>query len=325
MFRAVVFAYSEVGFRCLRALLDHDVDVPLVLTHEDAAGEHTWFGSVAKLAAERRVEVVTPRDPNEGDWPERIAALAPHYLLSFYYRSMLGDAVRASARWGALNMHGSLLPKYRGRAPVNWAILNGETDTGATLHHMVQKADAGPVVDQETVPIGMDDTALVVSRAVAGAAERLLIRCLPQLAAGPPAGKPMDLTQGSYFGSRKPEDGRIDWSQPAARVHALIRAVAPPFPGAFTDVDSHRLLFAASHWTGAATAHPRAAPCLYCDSDDRFHLDCADGLRLSIPSLAIDGHPAGAEDFRRLFGERPLRLMEHSIETPGAAREKARR
>lgn len=305
MFRAVVFAYSEVGYRCLQTLLDAGVDVPLVFTHRDTPSERTWFQSVARLAAERRVEAVTPDDPSQADWIARVAALAPEYLLSFYYRRMLEPRLIGCARWAALNMHGSLLPKFRGRAPINWAILGGETETGATLHYMVAKPDAGAVVAQERVPIGIDDTALTVSLAVADAAARLLARTLPLLASGPPAGRPMDLAQGSYFGGRTPEDGRIDWALPAARVHDLIRAVAPPFPGAFTDLGGRRIVFAGSRWTGEPARHPEEAPCLYAEGS-RLFLDCADRVRLAVTGLLLDGEPAGAQELRRLAT--PVRL-----------------
>ena len=105
---------------------------------------------------------------------------APDFLFSFYYRRMLPPALLALARRGAYNMHGSLLPKYRGRVPVNWAILLGETETGATLHEMVEKPDAGRIVDQKAVPIGPDDQALEVFRKVTGAAEAVLRRSLPR-------------------------------------------------------------------------------------------------------------------------------------------------
>jgi methionyl-tRNA formyltransferase len=234
-----------------------------------------------------------------------VADLAPDYIFSFYYRALLSDALLACARWGALNMHGSLLPKYRGRACVNWAILHGETETGATLHYMVAKPDAGAMVAQEPVPIGIDDTALIVSEAIAAAAARLLVRTLPALASGPPPARPMNLSKGSYFGARTPDDGRIDPSWPAAQIHALIRAVAPPFPGAFIDLASERLLFAGSHWCGERSAHPRLAPCLYVE-DGRIYLDCSDGLRLQITALTLNAAPLDAQAFRRLYGDTAL-------------------
>ena len=307
MFRAVVFAYSEVGFRCLKTLIDHGVDVPLVLTHQDAATERHWFGSVAQLARDHDIEVAAPQNCNTEEWIGRVTRLAPHYVLAFYYRALLDERMLAAARWGALNMHGSLLPKYRGRAPVNWAILNGESETGATLHYMVRKPDAGAIVGQERVPIAIEDTALTVSLAVAEAAARLLARTLPLMAQGPPPAHPMDLAEGSYFGGRSPEDGRISWDWPAARVHALIRAVAPPFPGAFAHVGSQRLEFGASHWTGETAAHPGIGPCLYAQGG-RLLLDCSDGLRLAIPALGIDGEPCDAAAFTRRYGAAPLSL-----------------
>jgi methionyl-tRNA formyltransferase len=307
VFRAVVFAYSEVGFRCLKTLIEHGVDIPLVLTHEDAPTERHWFGSVAQLARAHSIEVACPANSNTEEWIGRVTRLAPDYVLAFYYRALLDERMLAAARWGALNMHGSLLPKYRGRAPVNWAILNGESETGATLHYMVRKPDAGAIVAQERVPIGIEDTALTVSLAVAEAAARLLARTLPLMAEGPPTGRPMDLTQGSYYGGRSPEDGRISWEWPAARVHALIRAVAPPFPGAFAEVGAQRFEFAASHWTGEPVAHPANGPCLYTQGG-RLLLDCRDGLRLGIPTLAIDGEPCDAAAFARRYGPAPLDL-----------------
>jgi methionyl-tRNA formyltransferase len=229
--KAAVFAYHDVGVRCLRVLLDAGVRVPLVVTHRDDPGERVFFGSVAELARNRGIE--TLEDPQE-NLLERIETLAPDFIFSFYYRRMLPPQLLATARRGAFNMHGSLLPKYRGRAPVNWAVLKGETETGATLHEMVAKPDAGRIVDQEPVPIGSDETAAEVMAKVAAAAERVLKRSIGKLVAGTAQLKPQDLARGSYFGGRRPEDGRIDWSNSAREIHNLVRAVAPPYPGAFT-------------------------------------------------------------------------------------------
>ena len=231
--KAVVFAYHDVGVRCLRVLLEAGVRVPLVVTHRDDPRERVFFGSVAELARSKGIE--TLEDPENNLLERRIANLAPDFIFSFYYRRMLPPGLLATARRGAFNMHGSLLPKYRGRAPVNWAVLKGETETGATLHEMVAKPDAGRVVDQEAVPIGPDETAGEVMAKVAAAAERVLKRSIGQLVAGTAQLKPQDLARGSYFGGRRPEDGRIDWSSSAREIHNLVRAVAPPYPGAFTE------------------------------------------------------------------------------------------
>ncbi|HXL75359.1 MAG TPA: formyltransferase, partial [Burkholderiales bacterium] len=231
--QAVVFGYHDVGVRCLRVLLDAGVAVPLIVTHRDDPHERIWFESVARLARTHAIETLVSEDMNH--LRQRISEISPEFMFSFYYRRMLPPEVLALARKGAFNMHGSLLPKYRGRAPVNWAILKGESETGATLHEMVAKPDAGRIVDQERVPIGPDDTAAEVFAKVSDAAETVLKRSLPHLLAGTASLKKQDLSKGSYFGGRRPEDGRIDWSKSALEIHNLVRAVAPPYPGAFTD------------------------------------------------------------------------------------------
>ena len=237
---AVVFAYHDVGVRCLKALLSGGVEIPLVVTVADDPRENRWYASVAETAKDYGLEVIAPAAAATPDLEARLRALAPDFLFSFYYRSLLPERVLASARRGALNMHGSLLPKYRGRAPVNWAILKGESETGATLHYMVEKADAGDIVDQLAVPILADDDALEVFGKVTVAAETILARSLPALLAGSAPRRPQRVLPGQYFGRRTPEDGRIDWSRPAREIHDLVRAVAPPFPGAFAQVGTER-------------------------------------------------------------------------------------
>jgi len=231
--KAVVFGYHDVGVRCLGALLDAGVEVPLVITHRDDPHERIWFASVAELAQKRGI--ATLLDPTPEELNGRLRAIAPDFIFSFYYRRMLAPEVLASAKRGAYNMHGSLLPKYRGRAPVNWAVLMGETETCATLHEMVAKPDAGRIVDQQAVPIGPDDTAAEVFARVTQAAETVMRRSIGALLAGTAKLRPNDIANGSYYSGRRPEDGRIDWTKSAREIHNLVRAVAPPYPGAFCD------------------------------------------------------------------------------------------
>jgi methionyl-tRNA formyltransferase len=237
--KAAVFAYHDVGVRCLRVLLDAGVDVALVVTHRDDARENVFFGSVAELASRNALPLLL--DPAEEEIAARLAQIEPDFIFSFYYRRMLPLSILRLAKRGAFNMHGSLLPKYRGRAPVNWAVLKGETETGATLHEMVEKPDAGRIVDQESVPIGPDELAVEVFGKVTDAAETILRRCIGPLLSGTAQLKMQNLSSGSYFGGRKPEDGRIDWSRPAKEIHDLVRAVAPPYPGAFCEFEGRLL------------------------------------------------------------------------------------
>jgi methionyl-tRNA formyltransferase len=236
MTRIAVFAYSDTGHECLKFLLDSGENVVFVGTHADDPSETAWFGSVAELAKSRGIEPALIDDPEVTAAQGKLTAAAPELLFSFYFRHVLPPEVLKLPRLEAFNMHGSLLPKYRGRAPINWAVLNGETETGATLHVMTEKADAGDIVDQERVEIGPDDSALDVQHRVTAAAVRILERRIEELKAGTAARRPQDESQATRFGRRRPEDGHIDWSRSAKRVHDLVRAVTHPYPGAFTHV-----------------------------------------------------------------------------------------
>jgi methionyl-tRNA formyltransferase len=305
--RAVVFAYSEVGVRCVRELLAQGVEIPLLFTHADDPGENRWFGSVRELARAQGLRVETPDTPNTPGWISEGRAANPDFLFSFYYRHMLDKAWLEIPRLGALNMHGSLLPKYRGRAPVHWAILSGESATGASLHYMVEKPDAGALVDQQSVPILENDTALDVSRKVAEAAALVLRRSLPALLTGTARASPLDLTQGSYFGRRRPEDGRIDWGRGAREIHDLVRAVAPPFPGAFTEVNGCRLAVLETRMDAQAVRFAARAPCLYA-ADGAWYVDCIDGRRLRIVQLATNGVPVKPDVAPPALAQQPVAL-----------------
>ncbi len=237
----LVFAYHDVGYECLEALIQNDEYILAVITHKDKPEEEIWFRSVAKLAKKYDIPVHTPEAMNTPDWVERIRSWAPDLILSFYYRNMIHEEILKVPRFGAFNMHGSLLPKYRGRVPINWAILHGERTTGVTLHHMVKRADAGDIVDQEAVPIGPDDTAQEVFNKCVTAARLVLLRQIEALTTGTAPRRSQDDSQATYFGGRKPEDGQIDWTQRAEKIYNLIRAVTQPYPGAFTQVDGKKL------------------------------------------------------------------------------------
>lgn len=234
--RIVVFAYSDVGHACLQCLIRHQAPVVGVFTHEDNPNENRWFPSVAELAARHNIPVFKPENlKGEETFSFIRDTLQPSLILSFYYRQMIPTRILRLAPLGAYNMHGSYLPYYRGKAPVNWAVLRGESFTGATLHVMVKEPDAGDIVDQEKVPIGPRETAAQVMTKVRDAAVSILDRQIDNLLRGQVKLKPQDASQATYFGGRRPEDGRIDWTQSAGQIFNLIRAVTRPYPGAFSD------------------------------------------------------------------------------------------
>lgn len=280
--------------RCTRVLLDQGVNVKLVVTHADDPHEQRWYASMAEFAVESALPVIAP-PTLDYKLAFRLCALAPDFIFSFYYRQLLPDVCLEAAKRGALNMHGSLLPRFRGRAPVNWAVLRGATETGATLHYMVSRADAGDIVDQAAVPIRENDTAYEVFLRVADAAETVLRRSLPMLINGTAPRMPQDLSQGEYCGRRRPEDGRIDWTRSAREIHNLVRAVAPPFPGAFANFDGERWLVSRTQLL-PCTASSLPPLRLHAEGEACV-ITCADGERLAL----LEAHnPRGPVDLARL-------------------------
>jgi methionyl-tRNA formyltransferase len=304
--RAVVFAYHDVGVRCLKVLLSAGIEVPLVVTTQDDPNETQWFASAAVTAAEYGLPLITPSEVNTPELERTVAELRPDFVFSFYFRSMIGAPLLNTARLGALNIHGSFLPGYRGRAPVNWAILHGESQTGATLHYMTDRADAGDIVDQLAVPILQDDEARDVFNKVTFAAELILARSLPGLIKGTAPRVPQRLEAGKYFGRRRPEDGRIDWTRTAPEIHNLVRAVAPPFPGAFGNVDGERWMV---HKTRVEprTIEPSERARLF-GADGRCYVACREGGVLQILSAATASGPLDLPALSRELQQHPVSL-----------------
>ncbi|UTO03885.1 bifunctional UDP-4-amino-4-deoxy-L-arabinose formyltransferase/UDP-glucuronic acid oxidase ArnA [Serratia nematodiphila] len=240
--KAIVFAYHDIGCAGLKALTEAGYDVQAVFTHTDDPGENNFFSSVARLGAELDLPVYAPEDVNHPLWVDRIRALQPDVIFSFYYRHMLSDEILSLAPQGGFNLHGSLLPRYRGRAPVNWALVNGETETGATLHKMVKRPDAGDIVGQQKVTIADNDTALTLHKKVLEAAQIVLKEQLPKLKNGTATFTKQDESQASYFGRRTPADGEILWHKSAKEINNLVRAVTEPYPGAFSYLGQRKLI-----------------------------------------------------------------------------------
>ena len=240
--KAIVFAYHDIGCVGLKALEKAGFDIQAVFTHTDDPNENHFYSSVARLSADMELPVFAPENVNHPLWIERIREMKPDVIFSFYYRDMLSEELLSIAPKGAFNLHGSLLPKYRGRAPINWALLKGENETGVTLHKMVAKADAGDIIAQEKVVITETDTGLTLHAKVREAAEVLLDKTLPLIEAGTYKAVAQDESQATYFGRRTAEDGQIDWNRSAKEIDCLIRAVTEPYPGAFTYLGARKMV-----------------------------------------------------------------------------------
>jgi UDP-4-amino-4-deoxy-L-arabinose formyltransferase / UDP-glucuronic acid dehydrogenase (UDP-4-keto-hexauronic acid decarboxylating) len=239
----IVLAYHNIGCIGIESLLRNGFRITAVFTHKDDPQENIWFNSVAELAASKNIPVFAPDDINHPLWIQKIRNMDPDIMFSFYYRNMVKPAILDIPLYGCLNLHGSLLPKYRGRCPVNWVLVNGEQETGVTLHYMTPKPDDGDIVGQKKIAISDDDTAKTLHKKLAGVSTDLLDEVLPQIKTGTTLRRPQDHSQATYYGGRRPRDGEIDWSMSSKEIRNLVRAVTQPYPGAFSYIGDRKCLF----------------------------------------------------------------------------------
>ena len=271
--KTIVLAYHNIGCAGIKALLSNGYEIQAVFTHKDDPNENIWFESVAELAAANNIPVYAPEDINHPLWEERIREMAPDILFSFYYRDMVGKEILDIPAAGCLNLHGSLLPLYRGRCPVNWVLINGEKETGVTLHYMTTRPDEGDIVGQKRVLITNNDTAMGLYHKLTDVTEELLSELLPVIREKKAPRTPQDNTRASYFGGRRPEDGLIDWRQDANTVRNLVRAVTRPYPGAFSFLNNRKCIF----WDVSAVSSSRAETPGTVLSTDPMTISCGDG------------------------------------------------
>ncbi|HET8715195.1 MAG TPA: formyltransferase family protein [Holophagaceae bacterium] len=283
MTTAVVCAYSPVGRAALEGLLEAGIEVKALFTYPQGEDER-WFEAPAALAERRGIPVFMEPAFNADAVYERMQALAPDLLFSFYFREMIQARFLELPRLGAYNLHGSLLPKYRGRAPINWVLVKGEAETGVTLHAMTPKPDDGHIIGQTRLPIAWDDTALSLTLRSAEAGRALVRDLAPRLADGTaPRTDQKTLGPSSYFGGRKPADSRLDFGMPAQEAFNQIRAVADPWPNAFLETPLGQVKVA---W-----ALPSEAPCpagSFRETREGVLLGFADGA-LRLGALRRDG------------------------------------
>jgi methionyl-tRNA formyltransferase len=258
--RIIFLGYHNIGYVCLETLIglcrELGDQIAAVVTHADDPEEDLWFASVRQLAFEHYLPVYQPADPNDPAFVAAMQALQPDFLFSCYYRHMLKQPLLNLPRLGALNLHGSLLPRYRGRCPLNWVLVHGENETGVTLHYMEEKADRGDIVAQKVIPITPEDTAMTLFARMTAQAGKLFRETYPLLRSGQAPRHPQDHSRASYFGGRRPADGLIDWGNSALSIYNLMRAVTHPYPGAFTHLAGRKLYI----WAGRPMPAPAAAP-----------------------------------------------------------------
>ena len=278
--RCIVFAYSQLGYDCLQHIIEETpYTVVAVVTHEHNPSEHIWFDSVKDLAAHHGIDVLTPETLKDEAIQHQINAYQADAIFSFYYRNMIPEAILNRPTLGAYNMHGSLLPKYRGRCPVNWAMIHGESETGVTLHHMVKAADAGDIVDQESTSINADDTAGTVMNRMNALAVTVLKRSLPLIATKTAPRIVQDVSQATYFGGRSAKDGEINWVQSAISIHNLVRALqpSPQYPPAFGLINSEvKSILQSRVVENSKRELPQPGTIIDAIDENTFHIACGE-------------------------------------------------
>lgn len=240
--RTVVLAYHEIGAASLQAAIRSGLEVVAVFTHRDDPAEGGWYASVARIAAQHGIPVHAPEKLDHPIWVERIRAMKPELLMSFHYRNMVGAKIRALFPAGCVNLHSALLPAYRGRAPINWVLVNGETKTGVTVHFMADKADAGDIIAQRTIDISIDDDARALTARMAHESAAILEEVIPLLKNGKAPRAPQDESKATVMGKRTPADGLLNFTKSATELRNLVRAVTHPWPGAFTFAGTRKIM-----------------------------------------------------------------------------------
>ena len=289
--RIVLFAYQAVGHAVLEELLALKAPVAAVFTHADDPGEKIWFPSVAALAAKAGIPVFTPAKLKTPEFTAQVAAQQPELFISAYYRRILPLEVLRLAPRGGLNLHGSLLPKYRGAAPANWQLVNGEAESGATLHGMSETVDQGAIIDQARFALGPDDTIRDFYAKLLPASRLLIRRNFTAILSGRLPAIAQDESQATVFPKRRPADGEFRWEWPALRIHDLTRAVTHPFPGAFFLQDGARVRVwkTARVLPGKAATAPLDAPPGYIVSSQAGRLELKTGAgHLWLESVQTD-------------------------------------
>ncbi len=242
--RIVFFGFGDIGYKCLKYMLENDYNIVAVFTHDRDAHEKAWFTSPEKIATDWGVDVFKPECLNTQKWIRKIKYIKPDLILSLYYRAHIPEEIFTQAKLGAFNLHGSYLPTYRGRAPLNWAIINGESFTGVSLHVLEKDFDTGDIVDRRKVAFTKEDYVADIQPKVSQTAVNMFTENLPKLLSGNVEKIPQtELGEApTYFGKRTPEDGRIDFSKTAEEIRNLVRAVSRPFGGAFFDIGDKRYI-----------------------------------------------------------------------------------
>lgn len=231
--KVVFFGNHDVGIAALDTLVRY-ADVVGVVAHPIDPEEGVRYASLFDFASKNNLNIIRGAGKDTSVL-EFVRGLCPDLIWVTDYRYILPSHLFSLAKFGAINLHPSLLPRYRGRASVNWAILNGETEVGLTAHFIDEGVDTGDIITQLAIKLDRDQDVGDVLTALIPTYRKITRDVLSFFASGIVPRRVQDHSKGSLFPARNPEDGRIDWSQSAENIRNLVRAVSHPYPGAFSE------------------------------------------------------------------------------------------
>lgn len=281
----------------LQALLENNYPIQTVVTAPDkprGRGQQLSPTPIKELALKHHLSILQPLALNDPTFVSALSALKPDLIVVVAFR-ILPKEVFSIPRLGSFNLHASLLPKYRGAAPINWAIINGDTETGVTTFLLQEKVDTGNTLLQARLPIKPDDDAGTVHDKLAEVGGDIVLHTVRLMEMGKAAPKPQDNSLASPAPKIFKADCRIDWNQPAVMIHNLIRGLSP-YPTAFTTHDDKVVKLYRSQVTQTpATGEPG----IVAATADTLHVATRD-WRLAITELQQEGKKRmGVHEFLR--------------------------
>ena len=314
--RIVFFGTPAFAVPTLRDLLRSRHAVVGVVTQPDRArgrGQKVAYSPVKTLALEHALPVFQPETLRDPAVAETLRGWQPDLGVVAAYGKLIPEGLLTLPRLGMINVHGSLLPRLRGAAPVHRAVIDGERETGVTIMRVEKALDSGAMFAKQSRPIGPDDTSVSVEQDLAGIGARLLVDVVNQMADGTATEEPQDDRLATYAAKITREEGLVDWSLPAAAVHNRVRGLYP-WPHAYSYLDGGRLILLRTHLVPDTTSE---APGTIIEvTRDTLQIATGDHQRLAVDELQAEGRrPMTTREF---LAGRPVRVgarLESGLDT----------
>lgn len=237
-----LFLGSRRGYAVLKKLVEEKVQISGILCLIEDAHEEQYNPKITAIAIEHAIPIFYTTEVKPAEYAAVLRQIKPDIAFAIGWRYLINQEAYSIPPLGTLIIHDSLLPKYRGFAPMNWAIINGEKETGVTLFHIADGVDCGPIVDQLSTEIHRHDTAKTVDERLITLYENIIVKNLPAFASGKVKSIAQNEKKATYTCKRTPEDGEINWHNSAEQIYNLIRGLTHPFPGAYTTIRSNKIL-----------------------------------------------------------------------------------